>query len=136
MVIALSSEPVRAITFIPLITVHSMKTSTLTSRLLAIVAAFSFVFSAAAYDFTVDGVYYNITGDNTVEVTSKTTSSGGYTGEVTVPASVTNGGVNYQVTAVGDKAFYVCSNVTGVTCRLPSPQLVRTPSTAATVWPT
>ena len=91
-----------------------MKTSTLTSRLLAIVAAFSFVFSAAAYDFTVDGVYYNITGDNTVEVTSKTTSSGGYTGEVTVPATVTNGGVNYQVTAVGDKAFYVCSNVTAV----------------------
>lgn len=114
MVIALSSEPVRAITFIPLITVHSMKTSTLTSRLLAIVAAFSFVFSAAAYDFTVDGVYYNITGDNTVEVTSKTTSSGGYTGEVTVPATVTNGGVDYQVTAVGDKAFYVCSNVTAV----------------------
>ncbi len=91
-----------------------MKTSTLTSRLLAIVAAFSFVFSAMAYDFTVDGVYYNITGDNTVEVTSKTTSSGGYTGEVTVPAMVTNGGVNYQVTAVGDKAFYVCSNVTAV----------------------
>lgn len=95
-----------------------MKTSTLTSRLLAIVAAFSFVFSAAAYDFTVDGVYYNITGDNTVEVTSKTTSAGGYTGEVTVPATVTNGGVNYQVTAVGDKAFYVCSNVTAV--HLPS----------------
>jgi formylglycine-generating enzyme required for sulfatase activity len=91
-----------------------MKTSTLTSRLLAIAAAFSFVLSAMAYDFTVDGVYYNITGDNTVEVTSKTTSSGGYTGEVTVPATVTNGGVNYQVTAVGDKAFYVCSNVTAV----------------------
>lgn len=69
---------------------------------------------AMAYDFTVDGVYYNITGDNTVAVTSKTSSSGGYSGEVIVPPTVTNGGVTYTVTAVGDKAFYSCSNVTAV----------------------
>ena len=67
--------------------------------------------SALAYDFNVDGIYYYITGDNTVVVTS----SGSYTGSVTIPSSVTYDGKTYSVTAIGGYAFAYCSGLTSVT---------------------
>ena len=38
---------------------------------------------ANAYDFEVDGIYYNITGDNTVEVKNDDR----YTGDIVIPNS-------------------------------------------------
>ena len=67
---------------------------------------------AIAHDFEVDGICYNITGatDRTVEVTS-----GKYTGSVVVPESVDYDGSVYSVTAIGNKAFEYCYDLTDIT---------------------
>ena len=71
--------------------------------------------TANAHDFEVDGIYYNING-NEATVTYKGTSynSRAYSGEVTIPLSVTYNGTTYSVTSIGDDAFYKCSGLTSV----------------------
>ncbi len=71
--------------------------------------------SASAYDFMVNNIYYNISGDNTVGVTYKDSNLNTYSGSVTIPSKVTHDGVQYTVTAIGDHAFRNCPNLTGVT---------------------
>ena len=74
--------------------------------------------TAAAYDFEVDGIYYNITGTNTVEVTYKgynNVITGHYSGEITIPETVTHAGVTYAVTAIGRSAFRNCNDPLSVT---------------------
>ena len=66
--------------------------------------------TAAAYDFMVDGIYYNING-NEATVTS---GPGYYSGDVTIPEAVTYNRVTRAVTAIGDKAFWLCGGLTGV----------------------
>lgn len=70
---------------------------------------FSFVLMALvsvlqgwAYDFEVDGIYYTLTGTHTVSVDK---GAYDYDGDLTIPASVSNGGHTYTVTAVADNAF-------------------------------
>ena len=65
-----------------------------------------------AYDFKVDGIYYNILTDNEVEVTGGSTK---YSGSVTIPSTVTYNGRTYSVTSIGDWAFRGCSSLTSVT---------------------
>ena len=72
-------------------------------KLFLILLAVCSVFGANAYDFSKDGIYYNITGANTVEVTRN--FLGSYTGYVTIPTTVTYGGKTYTVTAIGNDAF-------------------------------
>ncbi len=63
-------------------------------------------------DLTIDGIKYKITGDNTVAVTypnekqPSSTNKCPYSGEVTIPASITVKGQTYNVTEVGDYAFH------------------------------
>ena len=71
--------------------------------LLAILCSFT---TAFAYDFEVDGIYYNITSPNTVEVTYKDTYYNSYSGGVTIPSTVIRNGKTYNVTTIGDYAFY------------------------------
>ena len=66
--------------------------------------------TATAYDFEVDGIYYNING-NKVTVTS----GSGYSGDITIPEAVTYDGTTYTVTSIGYMAFYNCSGLTSVT---------------------
>ena len=72
--------------------------------------------AASAYDFEVDGIYYNKTSSNTVEVTYKSIDEyhGTYNGTVVIPSTVTYNGRSYTVTTIGDSAFYG-SSVTDVT---------------------
>ncbi|MBR7012791.1 MAG: BspA family leucine-rich repeat surface protein [Muribaculaceae bacterium] len=70
------------------------------------------------YDFAVNGIYYLITSGNTVEVSFRDAGLNTYSGNVTVPETVSYGGVTYQVTGIGTGAFANCANLTGVT--LPS----------------
>ena len=61
--------------------------------------------AANAYDFQSDGIYYNInTSNGTVTVTNSGTSAQ-YTGDVTIPATVTHDGKTYNVTAIASYAF-------------------------------
>lgn len=65
---------------------------------------------AWGYDFMVDGIAYNKLSETTVEVTftGKDYNSGkDYAAEAyVIPAEVTNDGVSYAVTKIGDSAFY------------------------------
>lgn len=68
-----------------------------------------------AYDFEVDGIYYNITDATTltVEVTfsgdSYSSMSGEYSGEVIIPETVTYSDTVYNVSAIGNNAFRGCA---------------------------
>ena len=79
---------------------------------LAILCSFT---TAYAYDFEVDGIYYNITSTNTVEVTYKDTNYNSYSGEVIIPSTVFYSNRTYTVTTIGDSAFYDCNGVKAVT---------------------
>lgn len=82
-----------------------------------LITAFAFIsFNAFAYDFKVDGIYYNVTSaDNkTVEVTYEKNWSGygygypyrcTYTGNIIIPETVSYNGTKYTVTRIGDYAF-------------------------------
>ena len=60
--------------------------------------------SAAAYDFEWAGIYYNITGNNTVEVTRSDNYNNTYSGSVSIPETFTANG-EYFVTKIGENAF-------------------------------
>lgn len=73
-------------------------------------------FSARAYNFEYNGVYYNITSSTnmTVEVTYYSQSNNNYSGIVTIPNSVTYNGKNYIVTSIGNYAFVGCTSFQGL----------------------
>ncbi|MCQ2206401.1 MAG: leucine-rich repeat protein, partial [Bacteroidaceae bacterium] len=64
--------------------------------------------------FTVDGIYYNKSGSNAT-VTYKKENDKSYSGIVSIPATVTYGGVTYNVTGIGDEAFGNCSDLSYIT---------------------
>ena len=74
-----------------------------------------------AYDFEVDGIYYNILSDEdkTVEVTFRSDAYGGYeneyTNSVVIPQSVAYNGKSYNVTSIGSSAFESCTGLTSIT---------------------
>ena len=70
---------------------------------------------AFAFDFEVDGIYYNITSeaDKTAEVTWETDYY--YSGEIVIPETVTYESVTYKVTSIGDYAFDSCESLTKIT---------------------
>ena len=79
--------------------------------------AFLLSATATAHDFEVDGIYYNING-NEATVTYKGTYShqntDRYSGFVTIPAAVTYNGATYSVTSIGEWAFDNCTGLTNI----------------------
>ncbi len=69
--------------------------------------------NAFAYDFEVDGIYYDITSSTEVAVTSEKENS--YSGNVVIPEQVTHNGITYSVTSIGNSAFSYCTGLTSVT---------------------
>ena len=61
------------------------------------------------------GIYFIVTGNNTVKVTYHDTDYNTYTGTVTIPSSVEYEGRTYTVNEIGDMAFVNCPNLTSVT---------------------
>lgn len=57
-----------------------------------------------AYDFEVNGIYYNISGSNA----TVTYGSNKYSGDVTIPSTVTYNATVYKVTNIGNNAFFGC----------------------------
>ena len=87
-------------------------------RLTSFLVAFFLATTALwSYDFQAGDLYYNILSDGTVEVTfQKQYSSDNYAGltAVTIPSTVTNGGVTYKVAGIGIDAFKNCTTMTSV----------------------
>ena len=69
-----------------------------------------------AHDFMVDGIYYNIIDIDTdvVAVTHKSDGVNSYSGTVIIPESVNYEGRTYQVTTIGDEAFYASKRLKAV----------------------
>ena len=69
--------------------------------------------TASAYDFEVDGIYYNILSisDLTVQVTA---GENKYSGEVIIPSTVSYKSKTLTVTSIGGYAFYKCDGLTSV----------------------
>ena len=82
-----------------------------------IVAMLLCCITANAYDFEVDGIYYNITDKTTftVGVTYKTTSYNSYSGNVVIPSTVIYNGQTYSVTSIERNAFCSCSGLFSIT---------------------
>ena len=72
---------------------------------------------ATAHDFEVDGIYYNING-NEAAVTFRgrycNSFYNEYSGSVVIPATVTYNGTTYPVTSIDTLAFYSCSELTSI----------------------
>ena len=66
--------------------------------------------TATAYDFEVDGIYYNINGTNA----TVTFGNNEPIGSVIIPAAVTYNGITYPVTAIGHLAFRNCTGLTSI----------------------
>ena len=71
--------------------------------------------SASAIEFTVDGVRYSVNDDNTTVTVASYPSDSKPTGDLTIPESVTYGGISYPVTSIGEEAFSDCSGLASVT---------------------
>lgn len=70
--------------------------------------------STFAYDFELDGFYYNITSLQNLTVELTHNGEGSYEGDIVVPEVVTYSGRNYTVTRLGDNAFANCGAVTSI----------------------
>lgn len=89
----------------------------ITQKLWVFVAMLCTLISASAYDFEVDGIYYNISSEanKEVSVTYKTKNYNSYSGVVNIPASVSYSGDTYTVKSIGQYAFYKCESLQSVT---------------------
>ena len=100
-----------------------MKSLSLTLRtILLTLAIVSITINAFAYDFVVNGIYYNKNGDEAIVTYMYMHYSGSmaiyesdYSGDVVIPETVTYNGYNYTVTGIGDRAFIGCTELTSVT---------------------
>jgi hypothetical protein len=81
-------------------------------RLILFCVTLIITINVTAYDFAVDGIYYNITSSSSpyaVAVTYKTTSYNSYSGSVNIPATVSYNNIVYSVDSIGNYAFYGCT---------------------------
>ena len=83
-------------------------------RLLMTAACLLTTGNILAYDFEVNGIYYNITNETnkTVEVTDKGYSK--YINSVIIPENVTYNNTTYSVTSIGSSAFWGCTGLTSI----------------------
>lgn len=68
---------------------------------------------ASADAVEIDGIYYNLYPNS--EKAEVTTNPDGYSGDVTIPNTVTYEYIEYSVTSIGDSSFEGCSGLTSVT---------------------
>lgn len=90
-----------------------MRISTRLFTVLAVGAAAMSFQSAFAQSFTVDGINYEVISaeDKTVQIVKKTPA---YEGDIVIPATVSDEGVEYTVTEVGASAFEGARYLTSV----------------------
>ncbi len=64
--------------------------------------------------FEVGSLKYKVLSNDTVQVGDGDTAMTGLSGSVTIPSTVKYGGTTYKVTAIGDRAFLRCSDITSL----------------------
>ena len=67
---------------------------------------------AQSQEFVVGDFKYTVTSESEKQVSVAAANPTTLSGEVTIPATVTNDGVVYTVTSLADNGFYDCSNLT------------------------
>ena len=88
----------------------------LLQRFIATLMLFAFCTISWAYNFKVDGIFYNINEDGvSVAVTYETTSYNSYSGSISIPSQVIYNSITYDVTSIGARSFNNCSGLTSVT---------------------
>ncbi|MCR5504114.1 MAG: leucine-rich repeat domain-containing protein, partial [Elusimicrobiaceae bacterium] len=90
------------------------------TKLFSLFLALTIAGTLFASDINVKGIWYNFDeGTQTAEVTFKGNEAdfddNRYKGSITITEKVSYGGKTYDVTSIGEKAFYGCKNVTSVT---------------------
>ena len=90
-----------------------MKTKIAKPLLSAVLMMCCTVMNAQYETFQAGGIMYTVTGENTVEVGQNYN----FSGSVEIPATVTNpdGGKTYNVTGIGNHAFFLSDGITSVT---------------------
>lgn len=66
---------------------------------------------AEAFDFRIDGISYDITSSSTCKVVS---GEQVYKGAIRIPSEVSFNSLTYKVTAIGNKAFFNCEELTDI----------------------
>lgn len=88
-------------------------------KLVLFIAAVCSTVSVSAYDFEVDGIYYDKISDTSVEVTHdgsfNNNNGAGYSGVVIIPETIEINGITYSVRGIGVRAFSNCTGLTSVT---------------------
>ena len=69
---------------------------------------------AQSQEFVVGDFKYTVTSESEKQVSVAAANPSTLSGEVTIPATVTNDGVVYTVTSLADSGFFSCSNLTGL----------------------
>ena len=90
------------------------------TKLFSLFLALTIAGTLFASDINVKGIWYNFDeGTQTAEVTFKGNEAdyydNRYKGSVTIPEKVSYQNTTYNVTSIGERAFYGCKNVTSVT---------------------
>ena len=70
--------------------------------------------AAGAIDFEVDGLRYSVNNDNSSVTVISPAEGKTYSGDITIPKTVTNDNVTYSVTAIGSSAFEFCGQLNSV----------------------
>lgn len=86
---------------------------------LLLFAAFVPLLTSAQTKVEIEGIWYNLDAeDMKAEVTFKGSSydeyENEYTGSITIPATVTYEGADYNVTSIGNETFFKCSELTDI----------------------
>ena len=68
---------------------------------------------ASAYDFEEGGIFYNVNDDGATLTVARNTESP-YSGDVVIPNFVSHDGTTYTVTAIGEGAFFYCTDLTSI----------------------
>lgn len=90
---------------------------TIVRQILRLAALLSVSVSVHAYDFEVDGIYYNYIDDSSCTVTysgETVDDSNQYSGNIVIPATVTYNGQKLNVIKINGYAFHDCSGLISV----------------------
>ena len=72
-----------------------------------------------AHDVEIDGIYYNLNSETKeASVTYKgddASDEDEYVGTITIPSTITYNETTYNVTSIGESAFWCCENLKSVT---------------------